>query len=82
MKVAYNFIEKVGHCRNTICEKLVSVGAMSYDYFEHREERISEALKTREIIQSGENIVDLFYHSLTLSEKVISISSYIGTLLI
>ena len=82
LKVAYNFIEKVGHCRNTICEKLVSVGAMSYDYFEHREDRISEALKTREIIQSGENIVDLFYHSLTLSEKVISISSYIGTLLI
>lgn len=78
----YEFITLVGKCRNEICDQLVTMGAMSYDYFETRESRIAKGLKCAEIgsDSDGSDIESYFYSSLNLSKSVFSLAECLKSL--
>jgi pyruvate,water dikinase len=73
----YDFITLVGQCRNEICDKLVTLGAMTYDYFDTRIDRMQEGLKYANLDSNIDvsNVETAFYSSLSLSESVLSLTA-------
>ena len=61
-----NFIKLAEKKRNSIYEELLSIQAVNYDFFEHREERIKESLKEHSISYNSktDNVIDVFYENL------------------
>lgn len=54
------YLKCISKNRNDICEKLVAIGAMSYDYFDRREDEIKAILEKRNI-SCEDDVVEQFY---------------------